>query len=227
MDATDKLSMLLPDPPYTLTKEKGVYTTHNHNSLVMFPAGVMDIVTQHQGNLVNYVNSFNVNHLHHIQTSLHGHVAKVFQHGKETTIVVYENDSSTTAMNNKAQELQAEEKAQSDEDDVAILEESDITQPPEEFDTGADEGYENDDEIRANGRVSNETGPTQQDAVIGHHIGEHTEVPTAVTTGTNHPAINHCFTGGSPKLDSLVKLYSMLDKRGVANTLFDKITKWA
>jgi hypothetical protein len=42
----------------------------------------------------------------------------------------------------------------------------------------------------------------------------------------NVPIVKN-FHGGSPQLDCLADLYSMLDKRGVANTLFDDIVQWA
>ena len=42
----------------------------------------------------------------------------------------------------------------------------------------------------------------------------------------NHTIVQN-FHGGSPELDCLVELYIMLDKRGVANTEFDDVTKWA
>lgn len=35
------------------------------------------------------------------------------------------------------------------------------------------------------------------------------------------------FHGGSPQLNSLAELYTLLDKGGVANSLFDQITEWA
>jgi hypothetical protein len=145
MDATDKLSMLLPNPSYTSIKGTQSQTNHNHNSLVMFPSGVMENMTQYEGNLVNFVNSFNVNHLHQIQTSLNGHTTKVFQDGKEITVVVYENDPSTTI--NK--EIPGNEKqlhcTQEVQKDVIATEENPVELPPEEFDIGADEGYDDDD----------------------------------------------------------------------------------
>jgi len=88
IEATDKLSMLLPD-----RGGKHQKFAHHHNTPSMrFPNNDMDVTSQLQGNLVNYVNAFHLHHLHNVQTSLCGPVSQVFQKGKDIVVVIHEDD---------------------------------------------------------------------------------------------------------------------------------------
>jgi hypothetical protein len=98
-----------------------------------------------------------------------------------------------------------------------------ILQPTADFDVlGYEDEDDDKDENGANRRTDDNHGNADNHQVNAV-IAPVADKENAIT----NPAINHCFTGGSPELDSLVELYSMLDKRGVANALFDKITRWA
>ena len=156
-----------------------------------------EVLDQLQGDLVNFVNAFDLNYLHQLQTSLHGPVTKVYKDSEEITVLIFEDPFM---MLQKKQIKHSPIVVNQQQVQQPEIEEIWMAPPPEDFDA-VGEDVDNGDDVDSD-IINNEVEAT-------------------------NPAIHHAFTGGSQELDSLVELYTMLDKRGVANTLFDKITKWA
>ena len=216
IEATDKLSMLLPDPSYTAKQTHG----GAYSSVTQFflhGGNGTEVLDQLQGDLVNFVNAFDLNYLHQLQTSLHGPVTKVHKDSKEITVVIFEDPLMTLQKEpiKNSPIVVNQQQVQQPE-----IEEIWMAPPHQDFDVG--EYDDNDDDVNSD-IINDDVETINPTAAAGEPIAPDT---IGYATG-NTAAIHHAFTGGSQELDSLVELYAMLDKRGVANTLFDKITKWA
>jgi hypothetical protein len=218
--------MLLPDPSYSTTtapmQANSFMSGYIGTPLTSNTDDSGNYCELYQGNLVNIANGFDVHKLHQMQTSLNGPLTKVFQQGKEITVVIY--DPQTTSASQQAdgyssgtgiatrKEIDLVHEAQSPVHDIP-------QPPPADFDVL---GYEDEDEDAGDEAIDDTSGNSVQQPVNAVDATVDMQVNAIPNT-----AANHCFTGGSAELDALVELYSMLDKRGVSNVLFDKITKWA
>jgi hypothetical protein len=197
-------------------------------------------VPSHQGNLVNYVNAFDMHNLHQLHTSLvPGEVKKSFYttslskdangklHKEFTVVSIIQDTDSPKVISQETSEskvmtsgldnqtVTGDENLHNSSCDISQEEDDgNNLPPPDDFEAWgyssseeshpqdtADEPFENE----VNDMHPNDTGINNHNQSIKQHTCDH----------------------ASPELTCLVDLYLLLDKRGVANSLFDEITKWA
>jgi hypothetical protein len=246
------LSILAPDPKYSKRLKAGVAPDatldHTHVSFV-------DTLHHLEGNLVNVANVMGIQALNQLNTSLHPDpssmtfvitLADDYNHDGGVERQLKSIEKLITSQSVQLQIFQNDnfgefEEYQEDEahhtttsssssfrdslsiggGDVSLNE----TPPPAavapvEFDVGIDDDSIPTEEVTAD--QLNNNGVQAQLAEDAH-----------ITNNNRHQApmenlpIVEQFHGGSPQLDSLAELYTMLDKRGVANSLFDLIAEWA
>jgi hypothetical protein len=248
IEATDKLSILAPDPNYSKRLKSGLAPDktidHTHVSYV-------DMLSHLEGNLVNVANVMALQAIHQQNTSLHPDPTS-------TTFVItlsedHINDGGVGSqlksldklVTSKAMEVQifhnhncGESEQESQQQDKGNISDSDISLS-ESFAAGSmGESFEyppNPPTIEFDGTVDDDSGsgiefgrqPNDNHQFHTEHVEQGRENRMEIPATMEHVPIVKEFHGGSPQLDSLVELYTLLDKRGVANSLFDKITEWA
>jgi hypothetical protein len=230
-EATDKLSVLAPETnigrPQNNQLFQGFGTLGSDITL-----GEDDGRSSHQGNLVNYVNAFDLHKLHQMQTSLvPGEVRNMFyttsltkdvqgKMHKEFAVVSVLRDSTISQTTQPVVDppLQEAANTQTPPPDNDDTDDPSISFPPApEFEVSGD--YDESSSADEYGAEADEDeNPLEIDdiSVVDGHVAN-------MSTINNLHTCHHA----SPELDSLVDLYMLLDRRGVPNSLFDEISKWA
>jgi hypothetical protein len=254
IEATDKLSILAPDPKYSKHLKAGVAPDvtldHTHVSYV-------DTLHHLEGNLVNVANVMGIQALNQLNTSLHpdpssmtfvitladdynhdGGVEKQLKSiekliaSQSVQVQIFQDDNFGESEENQddAAHLAITSSSSSSSHETLSISGGDVslnetsspaaTAAPVEFDVGID-----DDSIPTEGVAA--------DALNQNQVLAQPAEDTLIANNNRHqvamenlPIVQE-FHGGSPQLDSLAELYTMLDKRGVANSLFDQIAEWA
>jgi hypothetical protein len=260
IDATDKLSILAPDPDCAKHLKSGMppdkTIDHTHISYV-------NMLNHLEGNLVNVANVMGMQAMQQqVSTSLHpdpssmtfiitlsddfnndGGVERELKTldklltSKSVQVQIFQNDNFEESEQQTEQDVEhisvasfsSSASSQSESyvetggesidtpPTVTEVQDAAIDQPPPaiidtpqavEFDVGINEDLD-------------EPGPDAADTGEGQLNNN-----IFVVAMENLPIVQN-FHGGSPQLDCLAELYTMLDKCGVANSLFDKITQWA
>jgi hypothetical protein len=236
LEAADKLSVLAPET--NIGQHRSNQLFQGFGTLGSgITLGNDDGRSSHQGNLVNYVNAFNLHKLHQVQTSLlPGEVRKMFyttsltkdvqgKIHKEVAVVSVLRDSTSSQpvvdqKGNKAllpvQEATSIQMPPPDNEDT---DDQSISLPPPEFEVDGDYDEFSTDEEDGEEADEEDENPLEtlgDISVVDGHIHD-------VSIINNLHTCHHA----SPELDSLVDLYMLLDRRGVPNSLFDEISKWA
>jgi hypothetical protein len=251
IEATDKLSILAPDTNYSKRLKAGiapdVTLDRSHVSYV-------DKLHHLEGNLVNVANVMGIQALNQLNTSLHpdpssmtfvitladdpNHDGGVEKHLKSlekliasqsVQVQIFQDDNFGESEENQEDEanIAITSSSSSCHESVSIaggdMSLNEQTSPAAatavEFDVGIDDDSLSEEEVTASQLNNNQLQPlpAEETEINNNRYQEAME---------NLPIVQE-FHGGSPQLDSLAELYTMLDKRGVANSLFDQIAEWA
>jgi hypothetical protein len=249
LEATDKLSVLVPETNISQPRNNQLFQGFGTLGSGI-TIGEDDGRSSHQGNLVNYVNAFDLHKLHQMQTSLApGEVRKMFyttsltkdvqgKMHKEFAVISVLRDSNCSQttqpvavinVNNDGDtsyiaQLPAPAGLQEEATNMQMpppdnVDNGDLSNslPPPEFELGGYYDSSSADEYGA------EQGDDDEDPLEVDDISAVDE--NAASESNNN--ICHTCHHASPELDSLVDLYMLLDRRGVPNSLFDEISKWA
>lgn len=238
-EANDKLSILAPDPFYSKLHNKG------REILGQCPAqqniSYIHAVSGLEGNLVNIANVMAMQAMHHMNTSLHPDsnamtfvvkLAEDFCTEDGTKKPKSSEGNTCPSYSVDVQILQNEISAESERHlDIQI---DDISHESSDSSGDSLNADDNDDSIE-NQNVQFEVGDDEASTSDNNADVPPMENAPAQVNIPNNPhteaekdrPIVRQFQGGSPQLDCLAELYSMLDKRGVANSLFDDIVNWA
>jgi hypothetical protein len=278
VEATDNLSILAPDKNSILAKKKQI----TQGSLGTFGLGAklgdQHHMSSHQGNLVNYVDGYDMHTWHQLQTALVTDDTRKMLHLASSRMVQDESGQLhkeisviTVVPENKCHHLDVMnpsniEKSQGSthQSDMNKMNNDNGVDFPTEFASGQEYDADSSDDDGFVHSGSTDTGQYYEHSDdeglhnSSHSIGaeSHDSLPeeeesesssgeeeqdnntnnvqgNAGTDENNLPInaqplySNHTCHHTSPELDTLVDLYTILDRRGVANSVFDEIAKWA
>jgi hypothetical protein len=240
VEATDKLSIIAPDPYYDGTRTDAGKS--GDNSSVMNRVSYVDVLPQLQGNLVNIANAMEMQARNQMQTSLHPDPSSL-------TLLVTLADDGDGYDGVVERQLKSVEKLISSESKVNVLilqndnsaesehhhNEHDLDGTSgftaEESEEPAEQGGDHDSsQSRAtppHAYIEFDVGDEEDDAESQETLGNFRNETNIFEEAMKNVPIVENFHGGSPQLNCLAELYTMLDKRGVANSLFDEIAQWA
>ena len=233
IEATDKLSILAPDS--SLTKHLKSDTQPENTPFKPTNISYVDTISQLEGNLVNVANAMGMQVMHQINTTLYPNPSSM--PFVITLSTDYNNDGGVE------RQLKLLDKVITSKSvDVLILQnddfaESDQQQQEQDVESfsiatsqsGSEDGIDEESSLHAPQETTEIDVVGAADGIEepGQQEGEdHLNNLPYEAAMDNVPIVRH-FHGGSPQLDCLAELYTMLDKRGVANSLFDKVTQWA
>ncbi len=179
-----------------------------------------NVLPQYEGHLVNFVNAFDMHSMYQVHTSLLPDATKMHLVSSlsKATVLGQNGGKEITSLSSfdltkyQGHSIHLDTRGQQVEqhrDDAYFTAQA-------EFDAGADDDYEAAEEDDQQGLEEGLVDIIEQPQIIVQQA--------AITAGHT---FSNSDNGTSPELDSLAELYTMLDKRGCANSLFDKITTWA
>jgi hypothetical protein len=260
--ATDNLSILAPDNTINIRNNRISPGTMDTFGLGSSLSDQPDI-SSHEGNLVNYVNAYDVHLWHQMQTALVTDetrqmlfTASAARMTKDDMGKVHKEVTVLSVIGDKTSHQQATH--QSDKETLSNLHPnpapqrgSDLVENPRsdmdlpnrcegvetEFEVVGAHNYSSEDDDDTEQVIRNDDGEyvhsseeeeESSDNETNHGNADQIEANNnALPISTKPLYDNHTCHHASPELDSLVELYTILDKRGVANSVFDDVAKWA
>jgi len=241
IEATDKLSIIRYDS--NLSQH-----LPSDNSRANHQTYYADVMHKYEGNLVNIANSIEMYAIYQRQTSLNPSAMKGKQavvtlthnsscagaDGLDKTVIAIDKEFLSNLTNGKIEidNLDINGKLQLPKDNLdknillsnAVESNKDSDKEDDVHNPYSDDDNDGDDFVHENDAESSQAFIAEADEEYENE-GEVNEPGQLLENAL--PQLQVPFHGGSKQLDCLADLYMMLDKRGVANSLFDQITQWA
>jgi hypothetical protein len=240
VEATDKLSILAPDPYYISTRVQNAGKGSDQR-LYKTTVSYVDVLPHFEGSLVNIANSMEMQARHQLHTSLRQDpnnltlFVTLTEEGQlpDGGIVERQLKSVEKLISSQPVSIEILQNDNPAESEVAHTE-SFLNKPAI---TTAGTSEQNDNDGQGHNNYAEEPCRDVEEVIFDVDDDHETEsqgslshtgvIPSTFEDAMKNLPIVKNFHGGSPQLDCLADLYSMLDKCGVANTLFDDIAQWA